>query len=68
MKSIDDTNKPKKGRPPVQTEAINLRLHVDLISLIDDFRRGEKDLPSRPEAIRRLLNDKLIGIGLKKPE
>lgn len=55
MKSIDGTNKPKKGRPPVDSEAVNLRLTRDLIGALDEFRRGQADLPTRPEAIRRIL-------------
>lgn len=43
------------GRPRVDTEAINLRLPRDLIHAIDELRRIEPDLPTRPEMIRRLL-------------
>lgn len=55
MMSIDDTKKPKRGRPPVDTVAVNLRLSADMLKEIDDFRRFELDVPSRPEAIRRIL-------------
>lgn len=41
--------------PKKNTEAINLRLPVELISEIDDRRRVETDLPTRPEMIRRAL-------------
>jgi metal-responsive CopG/Arc/MetJ family transcriptional regulator len=34
---------------------VHVRLHEPLLSEIDDFRRDEVDLPTRPEAIRRLL-------------
>lgn len=41
--------------PRKDTEAINLRLPRELIEAIDDRRRDEKDLPTRPEMIRRAL-------------
>lgn len=43
------------GRPPVDSEAINVRLTRDVIEAVDAFRKEESDLPSRPEGIRRLL-------------
>ena len=47
--------KNKRGRPSVDSEAINLRLPRELIEAIDDRRRIEADLPTRPEMIRRAL-------------
>ncbi len=47
----------KKGRPPVDSSGIMLRLHNDIIKIIDDIRREEEDMPTRPEMIRRMLND-----------
>lgn len=41
--------------PRKDTEAITLRLPRNLIDAIDDQRRLEKDLPTRPEMIRRAL-------------
>lgn len=63
MNAIDKTNKPKKGRPAVDTEAVNLRLPRDFLDAIDAFRRDEPDLPTRPEAIRRALSDWLKAKG-----
>ncbi|WP_082714853.1 ribbon-helix-helix protein, CopG family [Falsirhodobacter sp. alg1] len=45
----------KRGRPPIDSEAVNLRLPRDLIESIDKRRRDEPDLPTRPEMIRRAL-------------
>ena len=45
----------KRGRPPVDSEAINLRLTREMIEVIDNRRRDEPDLPTRPEMIRRAL-------------
>ena len=41
--------------PRKDTEALTLRLSRDLIQAIDDRRRAEPDLPTRPEMIRRAL-------------
>jgi metal-responsive CopG/Arc/MetJ family transcriptional regulator len=41
--------------PKKDTEAITLRLPRSLIKEIDDRRRVESDLPTRPEMIRRAL-------------
>jgi hypothetical protein len=61
MKSkIYSAKKPKRGRPPVETEAVNVRLAVTALEIIDNWRRKQDDLPGRPEAIRRL-----VELGLK---
>lgn len=64
MASTHGSKKPKKGRPAADTEPVNLRLPRDLLDALDTFRRDTSDLPNRPEAIRRLLRDHLIGLGL----
>ena len=51
--------KSKKGRPEVDSEAVNVRMKRDFIVAIDDWRREQPGLPSRPEAIRRLLSEAL---------
>lgn len=53
----------KMGRPKVDTEAVNLRLPRDMIEAIDDLRRLEADLPTRPEMIRRALAQWLHNAG-----
>jgi hypothetical protein len=61
MKStINNIKKSKRGRPPVESEAITVRVAVDALQVIDDWRRKQDDLPGRPEAIRRL-----VELGLK---
>lgn len=52
--SIDGAKK-SKGRPAVDSEAINVRMERSLIDRLDEYRRGQPDLPNRPEAIRRLV-------------
>jgi len=43
----------------VDTEAVNVRLPVETIAEIDKFRRGLPELPTRPQAIRILLEKAL---------
>ena len=50
-----DEKMPRKGRPRVDTEAVNLRLPREMVVAIDELRRAEVDLPTRPEMIRRML-------------
>lgn len=38
-----------------KTEALMIRLTPAQMQAVDEFRRGEEDLPNRQEAIRRLL-------------
>lgn len=45
----------KLGRPTKETEAVNVRLEMDMIQQLDNARRSEADLPSRPEMIRRIM-------------
>ena len=58
---LNNTKKSKKmGRPPVDSEAVTVRMTVDALRSLDDWRRAQDDLPGRPEAIRRL-----VELGLK---
>lgn len=51
-----------RGRPATgRGETTGVRLHPPDIEAIDEWRRTQSDLPSRPEAIRRL-----VELGLKK--
>ena len=47
--------KKKMGRPPTDTEPVMIRMKPDMIEQIDAYRRTVDDLPTRPEAIRRIL-------------
>jgi hypothetical protein len=59
MKSTIDSAKKSRGRPPVDTEAVNVRMTTEALQTIDDWRRKQEDLPGRPEAIRRLVEQAL---------
>ena len=47
----------KMGRPTVDSKAINVRILVEVIDRIDTARKLEKDLPNRPEMIRRMIDE-----------
>jgi hypothetical protein len=49
------------GRQFVDSEPVTVRVERKQMIALDDWRRLQEDLPSRPEAIRRL-----IELGLKK--
>jgi hypothetical protein len=63
MKSITGTTKKRgRGRPPTTGigTSLNVRLHDEALRRLDTWiaRQGESDL-SRPEAIRRLVDEAL---------
>lgn len=58
----------KKGRPPVDTEPLTVRLPRDLIVALDEYRREQSEIPTRPEAIRTLLRDYLTTVGILKAD
>jgi hypothetical protein len=60
MSIVLNTKKSKIGRPTVDSEAVTVRLERSSLTRLDDWRRNQPDLPTRPEAIRRL-----IELGLK---
>jgi metal-responsive CopG/Arc/MetJ family transcriptional regulator len=59
MSTLDSAKKPK-GRPRADTEAVNVRLPREVIARLDAYRKEERDLPTRPEAIRRLVEKGLV--------
>jgi hypothetical protein len=51
------------------TNGIHVRLQNELLCAIESFRRSEPDIPTRPEAVRRLLQRALeLGSGLDVPD
>jgi len=61
--TINSAKKPKKGRPPVESEPVNVRFPLASLQAVDNWRRQQEDLPGRPEAIRRLVEQ-----GLARPK
>ena len=56
-----------RGRPATgKGHQVVTRLHDDILEPLDKFASEESDGPSRPEAIRRILRDWLIGHGYLK--
>ena len=67
MLSTPDIPK-KRGRPKIPNkrgrgEAVLVRLQPDALGRLDGWAAGQEDAPSRPEAIRRLIER-----GLAAPE
>ena len=62
---INSAKKPKRGRPSVETEPVNVRMPTTSLKAVDDWRRAQDDLPGRPEAIRRLVELGLTNKGGK---
>lgn len=63
--SIDGAKK-SRGRPTVDSHAINVRIERSLLDSIDAFASAEPDAPTRPEAIRRLV-EKGLGESPRAP-
>jgi hypothetical protein len=53
--TISLTRKKPRGRPPTGAESIHLRLLPDQLAALDQWIAHQSDMPSRPEAVRRLL-------------
>jgi metal-responsive CopG/Arc/MetJ family transcriptional regulator len=45
-----------------------VRLPAALVAAIDEFRREQPHIPSRPEAIRNLLKGQLVALGYIEAE
>ena len=59
MSTLNSAKKPK-GRPRKDSEAVNVRLDRPVLNAIDQIIAAESDpKPSRPDIIRRILEEKL---------
>lgn len=47
----------KMGRPKLDTEPVTIRMDRQMLKAIDDYRRLQEDLPSRPEVVRRVMTE-----------
>ena len=52
--------KTRKKRALVTGELVGVRIQPEMAKQLDDWRRNQEDVPTRPEAIRRL-----VELGLK---
>ena len=50
----------RRGRPVVGAVPVNVRLTPAEITALDQWIRAQASKPTRPEAIRRLIRDKLV--------
>jgi hypothetical protein len=50
-----------------QTERFQMRVSPSFLKIIDEWRRKQLDLPSRAEAIRRLVEQALSGKRFARP-
>jgi hypothetical protein len=53
----------KKKRPPETGEPVLVRMQAKPLAALDEWRRKQDDLPSRAEAMRRLVEQALKGRG-----
>jgi hypothetical protein len=45
----------RTGRPKTDTSPLNIRMDREMIRAIDNYRRQQEDLPTRPEVVRRVM-------------
>jgi hypothetical protein len=54
------STKKSRGRPATGIGTpVHIRFHDDLLTKLDDYRRQQRNLPSRSEAVRRLVEQAL---------
>jgi hypothetical protein len=53
-RSTTEAANSRKKRPGQTGQMVSTRLQPELLKRLDDWRREQPDLPSRPEALRRL--------------
>ncbi|WP_158964506.1 ribbon-helix-helix domain-containing protein [Chachezhania sediminis] len=58
----------KMGRPTRNTAPVTIRMDQDMLKAIDDYRREQADLPSRPEVVRRVMEEWMAAQGRAKAE
>lgn len=55
-----------RGRPKIDTSPVMVRMPDEMIAQLDVVRRTSEDLPSRPELIRRIVEEWLAQRDNKK--
>jgi hypothetical protein len=66
--SIIRTEKKRgRGRPRTNPTSIHLTVNPEVLAALEQFIKNEKRDLSRPEAIRELLADNLVKLGVMKP-
>jgi len=60
-KKTKDKTKKKMGRPATgEGVQLSVRLQPAALDALDNYRRHQPDIPTRPEAVRRLLVEQLL--------
>jgi len=59
----DNTKIVRRRRPPETGTLIGVRLQADPLASVDAWAKSQDDRPSRPEAIRRLIE---LGLTVKQ--
>jgi hypothetical protein len=59
--STGDNTKTRRKRPKQTGLLVGTRLQPELLAQLDEWRRGQPDLPTRPEAIRRIIEQAVRG-------
>lgn len=57
------SNEQPKRRAPTTGTLVGTRFQASLLNAIDSWRKEQEDLPTRPEAVRRLVE---LGLRLKR--
>lgn len=66
--TINPSKKSRRGRPPVDSEQVNVRLQRPLLHALDLYKESECPKgTSRPEALRRAFADWAVSMGLLPP-
>ena len=60
---INPTKKSSRGRPPVDSEQVGIRIERPDLNALDAYAADQDDKPGRPEAIRRILRGELTRLG-----
>jgi hypothetical protein len=60
MSAIADIGK-KRGRPAVGSTGVLVKLPPNQLTALDEWITRQPEAPSRPEAIRQILTEKLGG-------
>ncbi|KAB2872620.1 MAG: hypothetical protein F9K43_07530 [Bauldia sp.] len=66
-RTVQPQSRRRKPGPPATGKGtpVQVRLQPDLLAALDTFIADQPEpTPTRPEAIRRLLQDHLIGLGI----
>ena len=60
MENAITDNRNKRGRPKIGATLVGVRVEPALLGTLDNFIAQQPDKPSRPEAIRRIVTERLL--------